>query len=129
MDHPHRIIAACGIDCTDCDIRIAPCDAGAAQRIVAWFREMNWLKEGEGITEIIDRSMYCKGCRGDRAVHWSAGCPILKCCVDEKRLSHCSECGEFPCERLKEWAATGTGHTLALERLQKMKHQGSAPAA
>jgi len=42
-----RLIAACGLDCTDCDIRKVPTDAEAADRVVAWFGKMGWLDEGD----------------------------------------------------------------------------------
>ena len=116
-----RLIAVCGLDCTDCDIRKVPTNADAAQRIVGWFRSMRWLKESEGVSEIIERSMYCKGCRGDRSVHWSADCAILKCCVDERKLEFCYECADFVCERLNEWAQKDVKYGEALERLQGMR--------
>ena len=93
-------IAACGLDCGTCDIRLAPTDSQAARRLVAWFQEMGWLEEQEGIAEAVERGMYCKGCRGDRSTHWSADCWILHCCVDERGLAFCHECARFPCERL-----------------------------
>ena len=115
------MIAVCGLDCTDCDIRKVPTDADAAQRIVGWFRSMGWLKESEGVPEIIERSMYCKGCRGDRSVHWSADCAILKCCVDERKLEFCYECADFVCERLNEWTQKDAKYGAALERLKGMR--------
>jgi hypothetical protein len=115
-----RLIAVCGLDCSTCDIRRVPTDADAAERVAGWFRSMGWLKEGEGVREIIERSMYCNGCRGDRSVHWSADCEILKCCVDERGLEFCYECDDFVCERIIEWAQKDTEYSAALERLQRM---------
>ena len=119
------MIAACGLDCAVCDIRLVPTDEQAAQRIVGWFRSMGWLKENEGVPEIIDRKMYCQGCHGDRAVHWSADCWILKCCIDDKGLQHCHECSDFACEELVKWAAENDGYTQALNRLRQMKETGA----
>lgn len=120
------MIAACGLDCGKCDIRLVPSDAIAAARIVSWFKEMGWLEEGEGVPEIIERSMYCKGCHGDRAVHWSADCWILKCCVDEKGLKYCFECDAFPCGRLEEWSKGNESYTAALNRLREMGEAATA---
>lgn len=115
------LVAVCGLDCGSCDIRLVPTDPEAAGRVVAWFRDMGWLEENEGVAEIIKRSMYCKGCRGDRSVHWSADCWILNCCVDEKGLSFCYECDDFPCEQLIEWGNQSANYGEALGRLQAMR--------
>jgi hypothetical protein len=115
-----RIIAACGLDCTACDLRLLPTDAAAADRVVGWFRKMGWLAAGEGLPQILERSMYCQGCRGDRSVHWSADCPILHCCVDERGHQFCSECDLFPCSRLTERAEQNTRYAQALDRLRAM---------
>ncbi len=72
------MIAVCGLDCGGCDIRRVPNDPEAAQRVVTWFKQKGWLKEDEGVHEVIERSMYCMGCRGDRLIHWSPECWILK---------------------------------------------------
>ena len=120
------LMAVCGIDCADCDIRKVPTDAGAAERIVGWFRSMGWLKEKEGVPEIIERSMYCKGCQGDRSVHWSANCGILNCCVDERKLEFCYKCDDFVCERLAEWAQQDIKYGEALERLRGIRARRTA---
>lgn len=118
-----EIIAVCGLDCGPCDIRRAPNEPKAAERIVAWFRKEGWLKQNEGITEVIERGMYCKGCHGNRSVHWSPDCWILKCCVDDKGHEFCYQCNEFPCERLSERARQSDHYNRALDRLKKMKEK------
>jgi hypothetical protein len=114
-------IAACGLDCGGCDIRLLPLDPDAAARVVAWFHEMKWLAEGEGVDEAIARGMYCRGCHGDRTVHWSADCTILICCVDERGLELCSECKEFPCALLTDRAETNAQYARGLQRLQALR--------
>ena len=118
-----EMIAVCGLDCGLCDIRKAPSDPEAAKRIVAWFRKEGWLKDNEGIKEVIERRMYCTGCRGDRSVHWSPDCWILKCCVDEKKDEFCYECNVFPCERLSERAKQNKHYGQAIDRLRQMKEK------
>jgi hypothetical protein len=83
-------IAVCGLDCSVCDIRRVPSDAAAAQRVVAWFRDQGWLAQDEGVTAIIQRSMYCKGCRDDRSVHWSPECWILGPCTGRRNAGSCA---------------------------------------
>lgn len=114
-------LAACGLDCRSCEIRKVPEDAGAARRVVRWFRKEGWLQEDEGVEEILERGMYCKGCRDDRTIHWSPDCRILRCCVDERGHRFCCECEAFPCEKLEEWSQKNEEYTGALGRLKRMK--------
>jgi len=116
-----EMMAACGLDCSGCEIRRAPTDAQAAQVIVDWFRKEGWLTAEEGMAEVLERKMYCCGCLGDRAVHWSADCWILACCVDEHGLTNCSQCAEFACQRLEAWATQNAGYGAALERLKGIR--------
>ena len=115
-----RMMAACGLDCATCEIRLAPADPAAAKLLVAWFRQQGWLSEGEGMPEVIERKMYCTGCLGDRDTHWSADCWILACCVDRRGLGNCSECESFACDRLVEWAQQNEGYGAALARLRAL---------
>ena len=120
-------IAACGLDCESCSIRRIPFDDAALEECIAWFREMGWLEAGEGKTEILERGMYCKGCKGDRDVHWSVNddgavsCWILDCCVDRKGHEFCSQCAEFPCDRLVEWSKENESYASAFVRLESMR--------
>ena len=77
--------------------------------------------------EIVERGMYCKGCTGDRSVHWSVNddgsvsCGLLECAVDRKGLASCSECDEFPCDRLTAWSRENDRYAGAFARLRKMR--------
>ena len=121
MEIREQMIAVCGLDCGGCPIRTADTDSGAAEVLVGWFKSEGWLNEDEGVAELMQRGPYCRGCHGDRAVHWAANCWILQCCVDDKGLTYCYECDVFPCERLTEWAGQNENYTQALNRLQSMK--------
>ncbi len=118
-----RQIAVCGLDCGSCDISRVSTDPEAAKSVTEWFREMGWIEEGEEVDDVVGRAPYCMGCRGDRAVHWSPDCWILKCCVDDKGLEHCSECDAFPCQELKEWSKKNEGYSRAFERLMRMRKE------
>ena len=120
MDNNEQWIAVCGLDCTDCPLCWADRDVEAAQRLVAWFRDEGWLDEDEGAAEVMQRGPYCRGCRGDRAAHWSPDCWILHCRDDEKGLNFCSACDAFPCDRLRTWTQQNPRYTKALGRLQRM---------
>lgn len=115
------MLAACGLDCGSCEIRLAPFDPSAAKVIVDWFRSRGWLTTEEGIEQVIEKKMYCTGCLGDRSTHWDSHCWILNCCVDRKHCSNCSECEDFPCSRLVEWSTQNEGYRVALARLRQLR--------
>jgi hypothetical protein len=123
-----QLIAVCGLDCAACDLYRLPADDEAAERVVSWFRDMDWLAQDEGLQEVLERSLYCRGCRGDRSLHWSPDCWILECCVDERGHTYCSECEAFPCRRLEERAAGSERYAQGLARLKAMR-AGAAPRA
>lgn len=121
MSNNDEMMAACGLLCGSCEIRRMPFDEEAAKTTINWYRNMGWLKEDEGLTEALEKKMFCKGCHDDRMTHWSPDCWILKCCVDEKHLRYCHECNDFPCNRLNEWATQNDGYRNALERLKRLR--------
>ena len=66
----------------------------------------------------------CGGCRGSLDDHWSPGCQFLPC-AREKGHTYCFECDQFPCDKLKAFAADGyEHHRLAVENLKSMKELG-----
>ena len=126
MNSDKDLIAVCGLDCGSCDIRKIlgwSQDPDKAQRIVEWFQREGWIKEDEGIDEVIDRRMYCNGCKADRSVHWSPNCKILVCCVDEKNYEFCYQCDDFPCRLLTERVNQHKSYSQALDRLKDMKER------
>jgi len=116
------MMAVCGLLCGSCEIRRMLFDDKAAKVTIDWYREMGWLKENEGVKEALEKNMICTGCHGDRTTHWSADCWILQCCVDEKKLQHCHECTDFPCDRLVDWSKQNDGYREAFQRLTALKN-------
>ena len=110
------LIACCGIDCTACDMRAAVNDEELRRGIAKLFSDN--LKK-----DIPLSSIGCTWCRGKREGHRSEDCWILKCCMDDKKLKHCSECPDFACTKLEEWARQSERYTQALARLRRM-HAG-----
>ena len=117
------LIAACGLDCGNCSIRRFPFNEAAATEAIPWYRSQGWLKDTDGVAEAIEKGLVCHGCHGDRAAHWSDDCWILHCCVDQQKLTHCSECSAFPCERLVRWSKTDASYEQALKRLEAMANR------
>ncbi|MCD6466895.1 MAG: DUF3795 domain-containing protein [Methanomicrobia archaeon] len=116
MNKKDKMIAVCGLKCYECDILQASNDPKIAKQIVDWFKK----ERGEDVKL---EDIRCSGCKGDRTKHWSPDCWILKCCVDERELEFCYECGDFPCDRLNEWAKGSKDYGEALERLKEMIRQ------
>ena len=116
-----ELMAACGLDCRSCQIRLAPTDPAAARVVIDWFKKQGWLSQDEGMAQVIERKMVCTGCLGDRATHWSSDCWILACCVDRRGHRNCSRCEEFPCQRLVDWATQNERYRAALARLREWR--------
>ena len=113
-------LAACGLVCSECDLRNMLNNIEAAERSIAWFKSKGWLEEDDDLSEAIKRKMFCTGCLGDKETHWSPDCGILKCCVEEKNLNSCSFCSDFPCEKLEFRAESNERYIEALERLKPL---------
>jgi hypothetical protein len=121
----NSMMGACGLDCESCEIRLAPTDPAAGKVVVDWFKREGWLSDGEGMAQVIERKMYCTGCLGDRAVHWSGDCWILNCCIDQRGHCNCSQCEAFACSRLVDWAKQNDGYGAALARLRQLRAASS----
>jgi len=108
------LIAPCGIDCSTCSIYRAKDEPEVMKEILDWFRNVRKV-------ELSPEQVRCEGCLGDRAKHWSADCDILQCSVDNRKINSCSDCGDFPCDRLEKWAQHGPKYAKALDMLREMK--------
>lgn len=115
------LIAPCGIDCENCSIRLAPFDDYAAKEMIEWCLSQGWINQNEGIKEIIEKGLYCVGCRNREGKQWDPECPIYHCCVEEKKLEFCSDCSDFICLNLKRWGKQLKSHGEAIEKLKKMR--------
>jgi len=109
--------AVCGLICPDCPIYRATYDPNAANLLLGWFKELNLIGRHDGIEELMESGPYCQGCQGPRSSHWSADCWILHCCVEERGLSTCYLCDEFPCNDLKHWSAQDDKYASAFAYL------------
>lgn len=112
--------AVCGLLCGDCPIYRSTFDTNAADLLLGWFKEMNVVGRNDGVEELMACGPYCKGCLGPRSTHWSPECSLLNCCVDQKGLTSCHLCDEFPCSDLKHWSAQDDKYADAYAYLQDM---------
>ncbi|MCK4257068.1 DUF3795 domain-containing protein, partial [candidate division WOR-3 bacterium] len=113
MSQNNQMIAACGLNCSKCDVHQASNDPKTSEKIANWFKR-------ERDIEVKIEDIKCMGCKGDRTKHWSPDCWILECCIDKKGLEFCCQCEDFPCERLKEWAKGSKKYSDALSKLKEM---------
>ena len=91
-----RIIAYCGLICSDCPAYIAtqPDDYAALERVAAqWREEYN-------APNITVQSVLCDGClSGERKCSHCAECEIRACGL-ERGVINCAYCSDYPCETL-----------------------------
>jgi len=91
-----KIIAFCGIVCSDCPVFIATKkDDNEERRRVAEL----WTKQyGE---EYKPEDINCDGCltKGPRVFSYCNTCEIRKC-GQEKKVKNCAYCEEYICEKL-----------------------------
>jgi|WetSurMetagenome_2_1015567.scaffolds.fasta_scaffold19874_5 hypothetical protein len=92
-----KMIAYCGLTCTDCDAYKATKkdDNGLRAEVAAkWTKEYSHPFKAEDIN--------CTGCTSTGIrVGYTAACPIRKCAV-EKDVMNCGWCTDYPCSGLNE---------------------------
>jgi hypothetical protein len=112
------IISVCGLICTECRIyQASQGNKELAEEISTWFRnEMN--------VHIQPDQINCEGCKESAVAHWSPNCKIMLC-ARSKKINHCFQCEEYPCEKITEFGRDGiSSHMTAIENLERMKEIG-----
>jgi len=85
-----KLIAPCGLFCGACPVFKASGDSALAER----------LAQTLGIPL---EQVNCLGCRVEKGhikVMGEPVCPTYHCCIEQKGLQFCYECGDFPCLKL-----------------------------
>ena len=124
-------LAACGIDCAECDSYKATIDRdwNAAANLVDWYRGVGWIGKNEGAEAVMSKNPQCKGCwdsTDDCFFKITFGCEKRICCM-EKQLSNCGECGDFPCGHYSEFPSANAFYQKAMERLLAIKANTKMP--
>lgn len=117
MDKPK--IAACGIDCSECDVYKAQHDIKVAESLVEWFKGQGWIEADEDVNAILKMMPLCKGC-WESDVPWCGDCEVRECCTN-KELDNCSRCNDFSCEMYKKWVNNLDHHVKAMEYLHSIR--------
>jgi hypothetical protein len=113
---PEKMIAFCGITCSDCRTFVA------TQRNDRELRKevaKSWSTETETLKP---EDMDCEGClaTGGRLFKFCATCEVRRCGY-EKSVENCAYCREFPCVKLTSfWKSEGaTKSKTTLEEIRK----------
>ena len=93
-----KIIAYCGLICTDCPAYIATQadDNAARERVAAqWREEYN-------APDITAESINCDGCLGDKGRKFTHcfNCE-MRACGMERGVVNCAHCADYACEKLE----------------------------
>ena len=119
-------LAACGIDCSICaqyKVTVEH-DLNAAESLLEWFKGQGWIGKNEGGEAVMKKAPLCKGCWNiTEDCFWKCGCGSkdFRICCNEKQISHCGECNDFPCEQYKKWVDWHESHKKAMEYLLVLK--------
>jgi hypothetical protein len=110
-----RIIAFCGILCSDCPAfkaTLAGDEEALAKQAAEWSSDEYPLEAGD---------LLCDGCiyEDKRTAKFCLDCDVRQCAL-ERGVENCAHCDEFPCEKLeKPWALCVDAKTT-LEELRQM---------
>jgi len=112
-----KMIAYCGIVCTECPAFIATQENDDAKRkevAEAWSKQYKMSIKTEDIN--------CDGCKseGKRHIGYCNICEIRKC-GQEKQIENCAHCDEYGCEKLTGFIAMVPHAKETLEGIRKSR--------
>jgi len=109
-----KIIAYCGLVCSDCDAYIATQadDQAALERVAAkWRQEYN----APGITV---ESVLCDGClTGERKCSHCAECDVRACGI-ARGVVNCAYCPEYACDKLQRYFGFAPQMRVTLDEIR-----------
>ncbi len=119
-----KIIAMCGLVCTDCPAYIATQKDDDAER--ARVAEM-WGKEFGGQFKIED--INCDGClSSDRVFGYCNACEIRKC-ARERNADNCALCEDFACDKISKFFESVPAAKELLESIHSSRGQAEKQAS
>jgi hypothetical protein len=110
-----KIIAYCGIQCSECPAYIATQKNDDALRAETARKWSEMFK-----SDIKAADIYCDGCPSDsgRLFNYCSTCEIRKC-ARAKKLATCASCPEYSCKKLDEFLSLVPEARKVLEELRK----------
>lgn len=107
-------ISACGLDCLNCECRIAYLGGDEARKEEI---AQNWSIRYQASLSRAD--IKCQGCmEGNVHFNWCERCPI-RSCVIQKGYQTCAECSAFPCQHNSGLYEQVPAAREAIERIKK----------
>lgn len=110
-----KIIAYCGITCSECPAFIATKnndDAKRKETAELWSKKYNHDMKTEDIN--------CDGCLTEtgRIIGYGAFCEIRKC-GQERGVENCAYCGDYACEKLEKFFEMAPMFRDTLDEIKK----------
>ena len=71
----------------------------------------------------------CRGCLNMKTPFWGGECKVKSCCED-KKIDHCGQCNDFPCEMLANMGKEqGFDPAVKIEQCRKWAEEENAETA
>ena len=111
-----KIIAFCGIDCSECAVFIASKENSEEKKQEV---AKEWSSADKPLQS---EDIHCKGCFDSTDIFWyCSSCPVRACGL-EKGVKNCAYCEKYPCLKLHEIYQEFTNPVKAIGRLQEIYH-------
>jgi len=112
-----KMIAYCGLVCTECPAFIATLENDDAKRkkvAEMWSKQYKMAVKPEDIN--------CDGCKleGKRLIGYCNICEIRKC-GKQKQVVNCAYCDDYACEKLTKFLNMAPQAKASLEKIRKKK--------
>ena len=110
-----KMIAACGLICSECPAYIATVNNDEELRIKTakeWSKMFN--------AEIKPESIVCSGCLTESGQKFShcAECKIRECVI-LKEIKNCGQCDDYACEKITEFFKMAPEAKIVLDEFQR----------
>jgi hypothetical protein len=112
-----RMVAYCGLICTECPAYIAKRDDNDELRkktAEEWSKQFN--------ATITPESVNCDGClvTDGELIQYCSVCEIRKCGL-EKNVENCALCDDYICDKLEKWFKNVPDAKKVLDEIRKNK--------
>ena len=102
-----ELISPCGLYCGVCAIYIADRDNNAKfkEKLVSLYKGQTGKGTLPGSEKLTADDIKCRGCMSDELFPHCKQCHIRNC-TEEKGISGCHECDDFPCSHIDDFPMT-----------------------